>query len=160
MCFAVAPQTTQDHTVVIAVMVSVCMIILLAALILILCYRKKRTSKQIHFTFLLKVPFKSLLQVIKPMKREVSSACHKSAQRQGHIVEIELSAVKGSLKVLLHHSPAIQSAYTSFRKMDKPFKMENLLTMSLYEMFFVFIFLCSLFVKEHIISGSFREICY
>ncbi|XP_039510165.1 immunoglobulin superfamily member 5 [Pimephales promelas] len=40
----VAPQTKQDHTVVIAVIVSVCTILLLAALILILCYRKKWTK--------------------------------------------------------------------------------------------------------------------
>ncbi|XP_056329425.1 immunoglobulin superfamily member 5 isoform X1 [Danio aesculapii] len=37
----VAPKSTQDYTVVIAVIVSVCTIILLAVLILILCYRKK-----------------------------------------------------------------------------------------------------------------------
>ncbi|KAK7172236.1 hypothetical protein R3I93_004522 [Phoxinus phoxinus] len=41
----VAPQTTQDRTVVIAVMVSVCTIALLAALILVLlCCRKKWTK--------------------------------------------------------------------------------------------------------------------
>lgn len=74
MCFAVAPETTEDYTVaiaVIAVIVTVCTIILLALLILILCHRKKLTSKQIQFIFLLKVPFKTLQQVIKPMKREV-----------------------------------------------------------------------------------------
>lgn len=73
MCFTVAPKPPQDYTVVIAVIASVCTIILLAVLILILCYRKKVTSKQIHFTFLLKVPFKTLLQVTKPMKREVKA---------------------------------------------------------------------------------------
>lgn len=71
MCFAVAPETTEDYTVVIAVIVLVCTSILLAVLILIFCYRKKLTSKKIQFIFLLKVPFKTLLQVIKPMKREV-----------------------------------------------------------------------------------------
>lgn len=40
----VAPKPTQDYTVVIAVIVSVCTIILLAVLILILCYRKKLTK--------------------------------------------------------------------------------------------------------------------
>ncbi|XP_043115669.1 immunoglobulin superfamily member 5 isoform X2 [Puntigrus tetrazona] len=40
----VAPETPQDYTVVIAVIVSVCTIILLAVLILILCYRKKVTK--------------------------------------------------------------------------------------------------------------------
>ncbi|XP_067222260.1 immunoglobulin superfamily member 5 isoform X1 [Chanodichthys erythropterus] len=40
----VAPETTQDYTVVIAVIVSVCTIILLAVLFLILCYRKKLTK--------------------------------------------------------------------------------------------------------------------
>ncbi|ROL44226.1 hypothetical protein DPX16_4295 [Anabarilius grahami] len=40
----VAPETTEDYTVVIAVIVSVCTIILLAVLILILCYRKKLTK--------------------------------------------------------------------------------------------------------------------
>lgn len=40
----VAPKTPQDYTVVIAVIVSVCTIILLAVLILILCYRKKVTK--------------------------------------------------------------------------------------------------------------------
>ncbi|XP_016368909.1 cell surface glycoprotein MUC18-like [Sinocyclocheilus rhinocerous] len=69
----VAPNTPQDYTVVIAVIVSVCTIILLAVLILVLYYRKKVTSKRIHLTFLLKVPFKTLLQVIKPMKREVKA---------------------------------------------------------------------------------------
>lgn len=68
ICFAVATKPTQDYTVVIAVIVSVCTIILLAVLILILCCRKKLASKQMGFAFLLKILFKALLEVIKPMK--------------------------------------------------------------------------------------------